>query len=379
MVLALGAARPSTGQRESLGRRFDPRRNHFDVMRLLLAGMVLLDHGVVLRTGDHRTWGRSALGDFAVDAFFLLSGFLITRSYLSLGSLPRFTWHRVLRILPGFWVCLLVTALVVAPVAALLDGRPATDAFTGRPSALRYVLANAGLLITQYDIAGLLADNPVPAVFDGALWTLSLEAACYALVGVLGALSVLRRARWAVPALALVLWVLTLLQEAGVPVVLGDNTLRLVLAFLVGATAWLYADRIPARPELALAAAVVLLVSIATLDNYRLAGMVPAGYLLFWLGTAAPLARGSRPSRGPRADLSYGVYIYHWPVLQLLAVTGLVALPVPVFVLLGAVLTLAVALASWRLVEHPALRQKNRSLPRPRRPAPQRAAPDREV
>ena len=347
-------------QGDRLSSRFNPRRNNFDGLRLVLALLVVVDHGTVMRTGDHHTWGRSAIGDFAVDGFFVLSGLLIARSYLKLDSFPRFTWHRMLRILPGFWVCLVLTALVVAPLAALLTGRPVASAFTEEPTAWRYVLGNAGLLITQYDIAGLLPDNPTPLVFNGSLWTLSLEALCYALVGLLGVLAVLRRARWAVPALAAVLWSLTVLQEAGVEVLVGDQTLRLVVAFLVGATAWLYADRLRMRGSLVLVAVVVLLGSIATLDNYRLVGIVPLAYLLIWLGACLPWTRSLR------RDLSYGVYIYHWPVFQILAATGLVVVSVPLFILVGAAITSLLALASWHAVEQPALRQKNRTLPWPR-------------
>lgn len=344
-------------QGERLTDRFNPRRNNFDGLRLALALMVVIDHGTVMRTGTHHLWGRSALGDFAVDGFFILSGLLITRSYLKLSSFPRFTWHRALRIMPGFLVCLVVTALVVAPLAAVLSGRTVSSAFTESPTAWRYVLVNAGLLINQYDIAGLLPNNPTPLIFNGSLWTLSLEALCYGLVGLLGVLAILRRARWAVPALAAILWVLTLLQEAGIPVLLGDNTLRLVVAFLVGASAWLYADKIPMKGWLAVLAAAVLLVSILTLDNYRLVGIVPAAYVLIWLGTCLSWTRSL--SR----DLSYGVYIYHWPVFQLLAATSLVTVGVPVFVLVGVGATSIIALASWHFVEHPALRQKNRSIP----------------
>lgn len=345
---------PPSPSTDRLLSRFNPRRNNFDPMRLTLALLVVIDHAIVMRTGDHHTWGRSALGDFAVDGFFILSGLLITRSYLSLKSFPRFTWHRVLRIMPGFLVCLIVTAAVIAPLAALLTGRSPWSVFTESPTALRYVWGNAGLLITQFDIAGLLPNNPTPFIINGALWTLSLEALCYAIIGVLGFLTVLRRARWAVAALAVVVWVLTLLQEAGLEVLVGDLTLRLVLAFLVGSIAWLYADRLPMKSYLLVGAVLVFVASVLMLDNYRLVGIVPAAYILVWLGTCLPR------SLSLRRDLSYGVYIYHWPVLQLLAATGLVTLPVPVFILVGAAVTAPVAFASWHLIEHPALRQKNR-------------------
>ena len=353
MSVASGDAGGSLAPENGLGDRFDPRRNNFDGLRLVLALLVVVDHGTVMRTGDHHTWGRSALGDFAVDGFFILSGLLVTRSYLQLNSFVRFVWHRVLRIMPAFLVCLVLTALVVAPVAALLTGRTASSAFTEAPTAWRYIWANAGLLITQYDIAGLLPDNPTPLVFNGSLWTLSLEALCYALVGVLGLVAILRRARWVVPALAATLWVLTLLQEAGIDVLIGDLTLRLVVAFLVGSTAWLYAHRIPMTGWLVVLATAALLVSIAALDNYRLSGIVPAAYVLLWFGTSLPW------SLSLRRDLSYGLYIYHWPVLQLLAATSLVTTPVPLFIASGAVLTALLALGSWHLVERPALARKS--------------------
>jgi peptidoglycan/LPS O-acetylase OafA/YrhL len=84
--------------------RFDRRRNNFDSLRLFFAGLVAVAHGIAIHTGDQPQWGASTLGDFGLDGFFILSGFLVTRSYLSLGSLPRFSWHRLLRIMPAFWV-----------------------------------------------------------------------------------------------------------------------------------------------------------------------------------------------------------------------------------------------------------------------------------
>ncbi|OLT06022.1 hypothetical protein BJF90_19280 [Pseudonocardia sp. CNS-004] len=224
---------------------FDPRRNSFDLLRLLFAATVAVSHGLVLQTGWQPKWGVSTLGDFGLDGFFILSGFLVTRSFLTLDSFPRFVWHRFLRIMPGFWVCLVVVALAVAPAAALLRGLPATTPFTGDPSAIRYVIGNAGLLIVQYDIAGILVDRPRELSFNGALWTLFFEAFCYTVVAALGVLGVLRRRTWVVAGVAAVLAVLTVLQEAGLPVWLNDRVLRLLLVFLLGALAHLYAHRIP--------------------------------------------------------------------------------------------------------------------------------------
>ncbi|WP_219412572.1 acyltransferase family protein [Pseudonocardia nigra] len=337
--------------------RFDPRRNSLDLLRLSFALLVAVAHGIAIHTGTQPEWGRSTLGDFGLDGFFILSGFLVTRSYLTLAAFPRYAWHRFLRIMPGFWVCLLVVALVVAPLAALLQGLPVTAPFTGDPSALRYLAGNAALLITQYDIAGILAENATTYSFNGSLWTLTFEAFCYAIVAALGLLGVLRRRRVVVPIITSVLAVLTVAQEAGLPVFLNDRVLRLVFVFLLGATAYLYAHRIPMRASLAAVAAALFLVGVAAFDDYRVIGAAPLAYVFLWLGTCLPWHWHMR------ADLSYGLYIYHWPVLQLLVLTGLAGVPTPVFVVTGLALTLLPAVASWYLVEKPALGHKHSPVP----------------
>lgn len=341
----------------TLQQRFDPRHNSFDALRLLFAGLVAVAHGIVIHTGSQPQWGGSTLGDFGLDGFFVLSGFLVARSFLTLGSFPRFAWHRFLRIMPGFWLCLLVTALVAAPLAAVLQGLPATTAFTQDPSALRFLLVNAALLMNQFDIAGILGTAPNGGSFNGALWTLAFEALCYVLVALFGVLGVLRRRPWVLLAVTGGLAVLTALQEAGVPVLLNDRILRLTFVFLLGTLAFRYRHRVPLHAGLAGGAAVLFLVSVATFHDYRVLGAVPLAYLIFWFGTTFP-----RPW-SMRADLSFGVYIYHWPLFQVLGLTGLAALDTGRFVLLGLALVLGPAALSWYLVEWPALRHKHSTLP----------------
>jgi peptidoglycan/LPS O-acetylase OafA/YrhL len=252
---------------------------------------------------------------------------------------------------------LLVTALLIAPLAALLKGYPVTQAFTGDPSALRYIWANATLLITQYDIASILATNPTPDIFDGSLWTLIFEAFCYLLIGALGVTGLLRLRPVLVPIVAAIVWLLSIGHERGINVGLGDDLMRMVFLFFVGATAHLYGHRIPMKAWLAAGAVIVFVISAATLENYRPLGAVPLAYALLWFSACF------RWSLTLRADLSYGIYIYHWPILQLMASTALVRLPSAGFVLIGLLLTTAVGAASWFLIEKPALACKHNAVP----------------
>ncbi len=344
-----GAVRP----RPSLAEAFDPRGNALDVLRLALAVVVALTHATLLGFGWQPVWGSAYLGDLAVDGFFVLSGFLVARSYLRLGSLRRYAWHRFLRIMPGFWVCLLLVAGVVAPLAALLSGRPATSVLTGEDTALSYVTSNALLRINQLGVDGV--GNPADAgdpSLDGSLWSLFYEALCYGAVAALGVLGLLHRRRWVLAALCALLWAATIAGAAGVDVG-SPLVLRLLFVFLLGSAAFLFAERVPVSTALAGASLVLVAAGLHLLPDHRALAGPAFAYLLLWAVVRLPL----RPRL--RWDLSYGLYVYHWPVYLLLSLAGAGVLGVPAFTALGLLIAAAAATASWLLVEAPALRAKD--------------------
>lgn len=338
-----------------LSDRFDPRRNAFDVLRLSFAAVVAVTHGIEIHTGSQPVWGDTQLGDLALDGFFILSGFLVARSFLRLDSPGRFVWHRFLRIMPGFWACLLAVAFVAAPLAALLRGLPVSAPFTGDPSAFRFVLVNSALVMLQYDIAGILDPGVADGSFDGSLWTLFFEAACYGLVLALGITGLLRRRRRSVLVLAAGFAALTVAREAGADVLVNERVLRLGFVFVLGVAAYRFADRIPLRVDLLLGAGALVGCSTALLQDYRALGAAPLAYVLVWLGTRERLAWSMTH------DLSYGVYIYHWPVLQLLNLTAVAVVPTALFVGAGLLVTLPVAAVSWFVVERRAMSWKDAS------------------
>ncbi|HST81866.1 MAG TPA: acyltransferase [Kineosporiaceae bacterium] len=345
-----GRAEVLTG---SLGERFDPRRNHLGTIRLVLALVVAVTHAMELGFAHQPGIGGAFLSDLAVDAFFVLSGFLLAGSYLRLESVRRYAWHRFLRIMPAFWVCLLVIALVVAPLIAWLQGRAALSVFTGPQSAVDFLRANAFLPIRQFGIAGLPVDVLQAGVLNGSLWTLFYEALCYTFVIVLGLLGALRRR----PAMALavvgLLWAVTALNTFGPQIISQERFLRLTFMFLIGSVMSLYAGRIPMRSGLAAASVALVLAALVWLPDYRAVAAPAFGYLCLWLTVVRP------PATNLRSDYSYGLYVYHWPILQILAVTDTMRLTEPVFVLLGVILAFGAAVLSWVWVERPALRFKD--------------------
>jgi peptidoglycan/LPS O-acetylase OafA/YrhL len=127
---------------------------------------------------------------------------------------------------------------------------------------------------------------------------------------------------------------------------------RFGLMFAAGAALLVLGDRVPLRGRW-VALAALAIVPAAFLPDYRLVAAPLVAYAAVGFGAllTAPRWRFTQ-------DLSYGTYVYAFPMQQLLACLGLAWLPVPVFALLSTAVTLPLAAASWFLVERNALRLK---------------------
>ncbi|MDO5697477.1 MAG: acyltransferase [Dermatophilus congolensis] len=346
-------ATEAAGPGRTLADVYNPRSNALDVLRLVFASVVAVTHATAIAFGWQPIIRETEISILAVDAFFVLSGFLIAASWLRLNSLPRFVWHRFLRIMPAFWACLIITAFAVAPLVAHLEGGQAASVFGGDQPAWNYVLHNAALYIVHFDVAGLPAGTAQPGVINGALWTLFYEAVCYGLIAVLGVLGVLRRRPWMLAVIALVCWVMLIGWEAGF-VTRGWFFWRFIFMFLLGSLAHLYARRVPVSGWLALAAVPVTVVGALLLDEYRPIGGVAFAYIVIWLTVAVPALH-----RRLRTDLSYGVYVAHWPVFSVLTLAGLPAFGVAPYLAIGAALVFGIAWLSWHGLEKRALAMKD--------------------
>ena len=332
-----------------LGRIFDPRNNALNAWRLIFATSVILWHTWPL-TG-HEIPARPVtqlLSQVGVDGFFAVSGYLITSSWMRNPQPRIYFTARALRILPGLWVCVLITAFVIAPISVLIQhGSIAALMKSGAPAA--YVLNNGLMNVLFYPgIDGTPRNIPWPGVWNGSLWTLAFEAGCYIVVALLGVAGLLKY-RWTIPAA----FALTFLATAvfGFPAfamsTIPQMISRFAVMFAAGALIYRYQDKIPARWSLvALCGGIVLLSGL--LPNYRVLGAIPLAYLVIISGALL-----KRPNL--RNDLSYGVYIYAFPIQQLLVIIGLGTLGVIPFFVLATLVTLPLAAASWFLVEKRAL------------------------
>jgi peptidoglycan/LPS O-acetylase OafA/YrhL len=342
----------------TLIQRFHPRRNSLNALRLALATLVIVSHAWPL-TGlePEPAFSGANLGTWAVFGFFAISGFLITRSRLRVRRTREYYRARALRIVPAFVVALIVVAFVFAPLSLLVDPGASWNPL----SSVTYVLRNLPLyapIVWQPGIEHTLVNAVYPVDWDGPLWTLFWEALCYLAIGILGSLL----PRKALPGVLIGLFVILTLASTAIALnVVHVNDLigraiPMILAFLAGALLLLFGERVRISPVWVIATAVLLAVTIVVGLGPSF-GTLPLAFLLILLGCVLPLQ-----GVGSKYDISYGVYIYAWPVQQFVTLVAGPLLPIPLDLLIVIAITVPLAFASCVLIERPALRLK-RSVP----------------
>ena len=339
--------------------------NNFDFLRFLLAVGVIISHAypLLLGVGTPEPLAKllsmqADLGKICVEGFFVISGFLVTGSYMRSSTALNYLTKRSLRIFPGLAAALLVCIFVVAPLGGA--SFPACLHHKGTWKLLS--------ILFMHDVNGV---DRIPGVFAkipfsdviGPAWTIRYEFGCYLLVMALGLMQVFRQPKVG-PIIIGMLFAVTLggYHHWGVEFPgrihwygsFSDEP-RFVTYFLAGSLACLLRERIPHSRLLALLCAAALLLCHSQHFNVVLpfAGTYLLLYLAFSKSVRLPLGGG-------KVDLSYGLYLYGWPVEQLLIYHFGARLSPIMLIVIALPLSAALAWTSWTCVERPCLRLKTR-------------------
>ena len=246
-------------RRLTIGEAFSPRHNSLNFIRLAFCITVIITHAITLG-GFGSEWilgGRTTIAVPTLYGFFCLSGFLIAGS-ATRNRTGRYLWQRFLRIMPAYWLCLIVTAFAIGALAWIHQSHPSSCSITscyysiGHDGPLSYVYHNFLLGVNQYNIGTTPFGGPVPFFWNNSVWTLLPEVCCYLFLAALASLKLLHR-RHIVAGLACGVWLIEVVVAwRGAPnvthsfgpfvlpqyVVFGMLTLG--PAFLAGTVVYLY-------------------------------------------------------------------------------------------------------------------------------------------
>jgi peptidoglycan/LPS O-acetylase OafA/YrhL len=332
-------------------------RNNFDLLRLILASAVFVFHIAALTNLRSYSWIYAFVSPrFAVRSFFVISGLLIYRSYAHTPSLSRYFEKRIRRIYPAYFVVIVLAALGLSVVSTV----PFLQYFG--LGFWKYLGAN--LLFLNFlapSLPGVFALNDVPFV-NGALWTLKIEVAFYLFVPVIHYLC----NRFGPKKTVVSLFALSCMWKYGFELLdflytpraiylrgeprsiyaeMGVQFPAQLIYFCAGVLLFLYFDQLMLhmRSIVAVSACLYLVDHWRGRDNFDvlwITGFVFAfGFWRYW---------GNFSKRG---DFSYGVYIVHWPILQLLIALGVVSWGPAGFVSMSVFCVGLTSVLMWYLVE----------------------------
>lgn len=328
------------------------RLTNISELRLFFALSVLVSHTIQLAGfSRYDIWRQILSSEVAVQGFFILSGFLVLGSYVRHPQQGDFYLRRLLRIYPGYAVAVLVFLALCLAEATSHGQLPAAS------QVIRYLVSNLLLLnFLQPGLDGVFSGNPYREI-NGALWTIKLEVMFYAVVPLLYRIG----QRTSFRALGIVLIACGLMWRPALSqlqAVLGHPLHPSLLYQLPGQLHFfglgvLLFD-LSRRPSQARGNALVLLTAVAAalaMGDARLA--VQMLLLASFIYAITRLPQWATPFE--RHDLSYGVYLCHFPIIQLLIALGLAGQGIVVFLITVLMLASLYALASWRWIESPAL------------------------
>lgn len=153
--------------------------NNFDFIRFLLAFIVMIAHIAVLVPNDVyadiRPYFKS---DIAIRAFFIISGFLVSKSLANTSSMKRYFIKRIRRIVPAYTFVILFFAVLLSAISTFTIGE-----YFSHEQFWKYLSVN--LLYQNYlepCLPGVFENNNTMCAVNGALWTIKIEESFYLLL-----------------------------------------------------------------------------------------------------------------------------------------------------------------------------------------------------
>jgi peptidoglycan/LPS O-acetylase OafA/YrhL len=288
--------------------------NNFGFLRLLLATLVIFSHSPELIDGDRsrdvlvRIFSTITFSELAVDGFFLISGYLILQSFKNSTSVKSYIVKRCLRIYPAFIVATLVCIFIVAPLSGGIDVLAKITAFQWASHFGR------AITLKQPLVDGVFLNNHIQYL-NGAMWTIKYEFFCYLLIPFIFYLRFFNK-KFILAIFLLLVSMFVIFVDFRIPS-LNLQIIRFCLLFVSGCCFYLFRDKIKWNMMLNVLSLIGLFFCLSYNKYSSHFGLTIFGaYLLF--NFALNFKSSFISSIGSKTDISYGVYLYAWPVQSLI-------------------------------------------------------------
>jgi len=330
--------------------------NNLNLIRFLAAISVIFSHSYPLSLGAsageplQKDFGFTT-GELAVDIFFIISGFLITQSATFREDWRSFAKSRILRIYPALLLVVITCTFIIGP---LYTGLTFADYMTDLRTYSYFI--KDSILISGFKSAPpfVFENNPLPLGMNGSLWTLPWELKMYLLLGFLA--YVIRRyltvGIFFIASISSLVFAFATLNHTTDEI---SPFFRFATFFFLGASAFLLKDRISITFKIALP-----IIAIFVLLFFINKTLLSTFYIIALPYTVLYLAYTSHRITlyfNKLGDYSYGLYIWAFPIQQMLAYHFIGIKPLEMFVY-TVLLTLPVAILSYHYLEKKALKLK---------------------
>ncbi len=330
--------------------------NNFDTLRLLLALVVVFSSCFLVGDGitdrdpfKEFVHGQLISSHLAMDCFFMMSGFLATASVERCRSAWEYVGHRMRRVYPGFALAMLFFAAMV----------PWSGGSFAHPGVMRH-LVNVSwhtFALNEFPYRDVFAHNPFPEHMHEFLWPVSYGFGCYLLTLLLDRMKLLRR----VGCIAAI-WVVTAVLGAWINATLWFSSMgrwhavvgyphlwvRALPYYFGGTLVYLLRERIRWDWRLLLAALALLCAGAQFRPGWEAAFPLAGLYALFYIALHPTIRL---PHLARWGDFSYGTFLWHFPILQMLVAHGVgLRSPYKLFAW-GAPLSVLAGVLSWWGVE----------------------------
>lgn len=350
----------TVNEETTLEERYDRKNNVFDYIRILLATFVIIAHAYPIFLGmgfsdpiTRKILCTESLGGIAVIGFFVLSGFMITQSMVYSKNNKEFFIKRIIRIFPALILMLLLTIFVLGPL--VYDGD--IKQYFSNKSVVKYLIDNINLLgNTSYSIEGVFVNNPYPAAINGSLWSLKHEFIAYIILMVFSRLSIIknRKGMLGITGISVIVYILNIklqpifnvMNNIGVVAEISQFT-KLIMYFFIGSTIYLYKDKIKMNFKYFILAILILLTGIC-LNATKYALIITIPYILMYLGTIK-LKKDILKCIG---DFSYALYIYAFPIQQLLVYYFKDKINLYQYIILSIIIVMAISIITTILIDN---------------------------